>query len=438
MVVDDIAAQTIDARRIFRVGIQLRTWTHVPPLPSRLFCAGCIGCDHLAPLSPPVDPNGPFHARRRGDEERMRKRPLCHVPPIHSHCVVAAVPADRPMLLLASLNVHRDLCGATGSTVLDRDHHFNHQSARRAGARSESQRRRNAPLRSRVHPGAQWLIAPALDVLRGSRNACGQRLRTAQVIARENNASWIPMTTPFRWKNCFADVLSSRNGPMAQSYIRDVVEPSVDAMERAIAGLQERVDDPAAIFGVGPAEELLHTTLLGYCLSIQAMWEKQLRIYLRGCAEELKADLRVSEKINQASWSELSAIFKQLRGVPLTAFAEYDTLNLLQLLGNVCRHGSGTSLRQLIKTHPQLWPQEEREEGIPLPPGPPFKPALTAENLQVSRALLRSLASAIDSFWRETEYIYNESIERKHESLERALVEERRRRAGRGLPWDPS
>lgn len=77
------------------------------------------------------------------------------------------------------------------------------------------------------------------------------------MIAGHNTDSWIPdtrdtipMTTPFRWKNCFADVPSSRNGPMARSYICDVVEPSVDAMERVIVGLQERVDDPAAILHV--------------------------------------------------------------------------------------------------------------------------------------------------------------------------------------------
>src|SRR5260221_10756357 len=98
------------------------------------------------------------------------------------------------------------------------------------------------------------------------------------------------MTVSFRWKNCFADVLSNRNGEMAQSYIRDVVDPSLATMESRLSSMRARQDDPVAIFGIGPAEDLLRATLLGYCLSIQAMWEKQLRGYLQSCARELKAD----------------------------------------------------------------------------------------------------------------------------------------------------
>ena len=35
----------------------------------------------------------------------------------------------------------------------------------------------------------------------------------------------------FRWKNCFADVLSNRNGQMVLAYIRGVAEPSLVAIE---------------------------------------------------------------------------------------------------------------------------------------------------------------------------------------------------------------
>lgn len=42
---------------------------------------------------------------------------------------------------------------------------------------------------------------------------------------------------------------------------------------------------------------------------------------------------------------------------------------------------------------------------------------------------LGRFVSAIAGFWRDTEYIYNESISRKHESLERRLAEERLTRA---------
>jgi hypothetical protein len=240
---------------------------------------------------------------------------------------------------------------------------------------------------------------------------------------------------PFRWKNCFADVLSNRNGQMALSYIRDIVEPSVAAMENHIASMRGRKEDPVAVFGIAPAEWLLRATLMGYCLSIQAMWEKQIRLYLDRCAQDLEAGPAVVGRIPRADWTLLDSLFNQLRGVPLTAFEEYLTLNKLQLLGNVCRHGGGPSLARLIAQHSELWYREPNSQFAP--PVPPAPLVRTAENLQISVDLLRSFAAAIDSFWRETQYIYHESIEPRPEPLERLLVEERKKRAGRGRPWDP-
>jgi hypothetical protein len=49
--------------------------------------------------------------------------------------------------------------------------------------------------------------------------------------------------------------------------------------------------------------------------------------------------------------------------------------------------------------------------------------------LTISLELLERFTSAIVEFWNEANYIYMESIERKHDSLERQLVvmrEERR------------
>lgn len=246
------------------------------------------------------------------------------------------------------------------------------------------------------------------------------------------------MAEPFRWKNSYADVVSSGYGDLAQSYLGEVVEPAVASMERRIAELNERGqnEDPVAIFLVGPAEELLRATLTGYCLSIQSLWEKQIRAYLQRCAEELARGSTLFERTRTANWQDLNRIFEELRGVPLTAFDEFADLDLLQLLGNVCRHGDGPSLQRLAIEHPELWPARECELAPP-PRGSPAAQAFRADDVSVSLTLLRRLTDAIASFWRETEYIYKESIHRKHPSLEAALVEERRARAGRGRPWDP-
>jgi len=248
------------------------------------------------------------------------------------------------------------------------------------------------------------------------------------------------MTEPFRWKNCHADVLSSRYGEMARSYVRDIVEPSIAAMTQRIEKLNtlSQGDDVGAAFAVGPAEELLRATLMGYCLSLQALWEKQIRGYLESCARELKAGQGAVHKSRTGTWDDLNRLFEQVRGVPLSAFDEFTSLNLLQLLGSACRHGSGSSLERLTVQYPELWPPDDSVALIPPPPRAPQEPQRTAENLAISADRLRSLAAAIDSFWRETEYIYNESIARKHPSLEAALVTQRKQRAGRGRPWDPA
>lgn len=78
----------------------------------------------------------------------------------------------------------------------------------------------------------------------------------------------------FRWINCFADALVHRYRWMARQYVHDVVAPSLSQMQHRIALLRERMEDHVAIFGIQPAEELLRATVLGYCLSIQALWEK--------------------------------------------------------------------------------------------------------------------------------------------------------------------
>jgi len=173
-------------------------------------------------------------------------------------------------------------------------------------------------------------------------------------------------------------------------------------------------------------------------LSLQALWEKQLRGYLCQCVIYLKRDPVVSRQIEKANWENLNALFKDLRGISLTDFVEYPLLNQLHLLGNVCRHGPGDSVHRLASIHPELWvPDPEPAFPVPLPPRPRVEFVRAAENIRVDLPRLQLLAAAIDSFWSETVYIYNESIGGKDDSLERFLIPERHKRAGRGCPWDP-
>ena len=239
------------------------------------------------------------------------------------------------------------------------------------------------------------------------------------------------MSEPLRWKNCFADVLTSKYGPMTTSFLRHVIEPSLVVLNEQITAWKAS-DDPAAAFLVADTEDLLHATTMAFCLSIQALWERQLRTYLAGCARNLRSDETLAKKAMTAHWEELDELFKGLRGISLSEFDQYPDLDYLQVIGNACRHGDGPSLRRLSKMHPELWPRPEIVPSPFLPnEAPPASMSPTIEQMAISRDHLHQFVSAIVAFWDETEYIYCESIERKHPSLEARLVEMRRLRANR-------
>jgi hypothetical protein len=96
-----------------------------------------------------------------------------------------------------------------------------------------------------------------------------------------------------RWTNCRADVLTWRNGRTAQAFLDDVIEPALSALDAQVVKWSES-SEPYAAFAQSDAEELLQTTNMAFCLSIQAMWERQIRKYLCGCAEQLREDAELA------------------------------------------------------------------------------------------------------------------------------------------------
>lgn len=97
------------------------------------------------------------------------------------------------------------------------------------------------------------------------------------------------MTEPFRWKNCHADVATSKHGQIAQAFLREVVEPALTTLDRQLAEFQSS-DDPGDVFAQEDVEELQRATIMAFCLSLQSLWERQIRAYLLGCAKELRPD----------------------------------------------------------------------------------------------------------------------------------------------------
>lgn len=229
---------------------------------------------------------------------------------------------------------------------------------------------------------------------------------------------------PFRWANCRADVDAVKHELTIRVFLNNVICPAVASLEARIAEL-EHSNEPAACFIQADTKVVLAETKKAFALAVQSIWERQLRAYLCICAAELQPESGVVIKIPNASWKQLCEIFLQLRGIALNEFPSFEQLDTLQLVGNSCRHGDGPSALELSQRYRSWWPQY-----VPLPSdfGPHSPPALVVGTMDIPLAAVVNFVDAIVEFWRDAAYIYHESIERKHASLDARLATERRER----------
>lgn len=234
--------------------------------------------------------------------------------------------------------------------------------------------------------------------------------------------------TPFRWKNCHADVAAARHDLTIRAFLDDVIRPAIRTLEARIVELG-RSDDPGDAFEQSDIEVMLAETKKAFSLSVQSIWERQLRAYLGGCGEELRPGEGFGAKVAKANWPGLCDLFRELRGLPLEDFPSFGELDTLQHLGNACRHGDGASGAELARRCPDWWPTytpmpDEFETSGP--------PAPTVAAMDVPEDRIAGFVEAVATFWTDAGYIYNESIERKHPSLEARLARERAERS-----WAP-
>lgn len=242
------------------------------------------------------------------------------------------------------------------------------------------------------------------------------------------------MTAP-KWQGSLADVYSHRYGRVAQDFLRYVVEPSLDALRLQRHELN-CIDEPTAVFARLDLMELINKTNMAFCLSIQSLWEQQIRRYLTDCIRHLELEESI-EKIEKASWGDdLERLFYRIRGVQLSSFDSYATFNLLQMLANACRHGDGSSARKLWKEHSELWPKQEFYPFIdPTTISPP-----SIQFVLITHELLTEFVNAIEWFWDDIKYEYNSSISNGNLYIEAGLAEIRITRSQRAkrAPIGPS
>jgi len=215
------------------------------------------------------------------------------------------------------------------------------------------------------------------------------------------------------WINCHADVASSGHGRIIASFMKDVVASSLTSLKNEVRKWQTS-DEGGAPFIAADAEHLLKTTIESYCLSIQSVWERQIRSYLVGCARYLRSDETLASKIMKAQWDNVPKAFLDLRGIALQEFDSYPVLDLLHLTGNACRHGDGKSAKILFERCPDWWPHwaklsinpDGSHSGVP-----PFS------SIAIPETALYQFAEAIIWFWDDAEYIYLNSLKSQHPSV---------------------
>jgi hypothetical protein len=218
----------------------------------------------------------------------------------------------------------------------------------------------------------------------------------------------------FKWRFGYGDVVAHRYDTVVKHYWDKVAVPALDLAETEVAYWATNEEGGSPFIHADMVNQL-SVTASAMCLSVQSIWERQLRAYLLACIHWADEGLRT--RIHKAHWDALQGLFLELRGVPVQALLSYPDLDLLAQLGNVCRHGAGRAANALWRKHPELWPEIAWPiDSIVAPP---------IEQLHLSRNLLARLVDAIASFWQMIVYLYNESLTIKPESLVRTLKVER-------------
>lgn len=234
----------------------------------------------------------------------------------------------------------------------------------------------------------------------------------------------------FTWENLQSDVYLGLHANSMRLYLDGVVTPALNAIDNMRDELS-RSDEPGTVFELGDVDALRQSTIETFALSIQSQWERQLRNFLKGCARELKRSDAYVASLSTDNWTKLLERFQDLRGLPLQKFDSFPDLDLLQLLGNACRHGDGNSARKLYERWPELWPNCLPAIPVSCSESPLncLPTQVSFSQVSLSRLLLVRLAEAVIWFWEDHNYIYTNSIKRKHNSIEGALVKMRDERA---------
>src|SRR5579859_3892584 len=159
-----------------------------------------------------------------------------------------------------------------------------------------------------------------------------------------------------RWTNNYLTITGGVvHAVRVRAYYKEVIRPALATLDAQI-GAWKGSSDVGAPFAEDDARQLRRATIEAFCLALHSIWERQLRGYLQAC--DPLANLGVD--LQRITWNDLQDTFFRLRGIRMEAFDSFPVLDLLQLVGNACRHGDGPAARALFELAPEFWPIWEK------------------------------------------------------------------------------
>lgn len=214
------------------------------------------------------------------------------------------------------------------------------------------------------------------------------------------------------------------NYQLAQRFLKHVVDPAFLSVKEELASFKADTTSGNArtvmlgALGRVVTEQMLTDMSVAFCLSIQASWERGFRGYVGAFAQDLP-DPKAEADSKALPWPTVTAAFNRLHGVVVNDLPGFDELDLLNKLGNVCRHGPGSTMDKLQLSHPQFWPAGVNRG---------YHPSLAGFVLEQQK--LHDFARSIESFWRAIEQMWpaaplpsEEDLARMEAEVEKALLD---------------
>lgn len=175
------------------------------------------------------------------------------------------------------------------------------------------------------------------------------------------------------------------------------------------ATARRQIDRVTGIAGESILRPIGQELLNLLALSIQGNFEKGFRRWLRNSLMFVEGVEITDDDVVKAQWSnptqarrDLGAIMARVRGVHLTDTVEGPLLLELALIGNVVRHGDGSSARQAYQRYPYMFEPLPTDDGASAYGEHDELP----ERLLVTEERLAVYAQAAYQFWHRIQLAY--------------------------------